>query len=279
MMSKYDPWVNMLRTTVAAFAAGVGGADAVTVLPFDSPLGAPDAFGRRIARNTSHLLIDESHVATVADPAGGAYAVEKLTDDLAVAAWELFGRLEEGAGPATPRSPTTVERARPRDRDPQAAADRAHRVPEPRRDAPRARRPRPRAARYAATARPSRRCATTRPQAHVFLATMGTVAAAHRARDVRRQPARGRRHRRRRRRRHRDRRRPGRGVRRAAGRLPGRQRRRLRRVGRRGRGAGCARPVPQWVVIAGRPRDWADDSAAMGVDALDFLTRTREKLA
>ena len=137
MMSKYDPWVNMLRTTVAAFAAGVGGADAVTVLPFDSPLGAPDAFGRRIARNTSHLLIDESHVATVADPAGGAYAVEKLTDDLAVAAWELFGRLEEGAGPGR-RDRADRRAARPRDRDPQATADRAHRVPEPRRDASRA---------------------------------------------------------------------------------------------------------------------------------------------
>ena len=95
MLSKYDPWVNMLRTTVAAFAAGIGGADSVTVVPFDSPLGRPDAFGRRIARNTSHLLIDESHVAHVADPAGGSYAVEKLTDDLAVAAWELFGRLDE----------------------------------------------------------------------------------------------------------------------------------------------------------------------------------------
>ena len=68
-----------------------------TVLPFDSPLGTPDMFGRRIARNTSALLMDEAHVARVADPAGGAYAVEKLTDDLAVAAWELFGRLEEGA--------------------------------------------------------------------------------------------------------------------------------------------------------------------------------------
>lgn len=96
MLTKYDPYVNMLRTTVAAFAAGVGGADAVTVLPFDTPLGQPDAFGRRIARNLSHLLIDESHVAKVADPAGGSYAVEKLTDDLAVAAWELFGRLDAG---------------------------------------------------------------------------------------------------------------------------------------------------------------------------------------
>ena len=95
MMSKYDPWVNMLRTTVAAFAAGVGGADAITVLPFDSTLGVPDAFGRRIARNTSSLLISESHLARVTDPAGGAYAIEK-PDDLAVAAWEVFGRLEDG---------------------------------------------------------------------------------------------------------------------------------------------------------------------------------------
>ncbi|WP_148614111.1 methylmalonyl-CoA mutase family protein [Nocardioides rubriscoriae] len=97
MMTRYDPWVNMLRTTVAAFSAGVGGADAVTVLPFDSALGRPDLFGRRIARNTSHLLISESHVARVADPAGGSYAVEKLTDDLAVAAWAVLGELEDGA--------------------------------------------------------------------------------------------------------------------------------------------------------------------------------------
>lgn len=94
MLSKYDPYVNMLRGTVAAFAAGVAGADAVTVLPFDSANGRPEAFGRRIARNVSHLLIDESHVAVVADPAGGAYAVERLTDDLAVAAWAELGEIE-----------------------------------------------------------------------------------------------------------------------------------------------------------------------------------------
>ncbi|MDN5892833.1 MAG: methylmalonyl-CoA mutase subunit beta [Nocardioides sp.] len=94
MMSKYDPYVNMLRTTVASFAAGVGGAEAVTVLPFDSALGVPDAFARRIARNTNSLLIHESHVAKVADPAGGSYAVEKLTDELAEAGWAEFGRIE-----------------------------------------------------------------------------------------------------------------------------------------------------------------------------------------
>lgn len=98
MMSRHDPWVNMLRGTVAAFAAGVGGADAITVVPFDERLGVPDALGRRIARNTSSLLIEESHVAAVTDPAGGSYAVEKLTDDLAVAAWAELGRIESDGG-------------------------------------------------------------------------------------------------------------------------------------------------------------------------------------
>ncbi|MGZ8738889.1 MAG: methylmalonyl-CoA mutase family protein, partial [Nocardioides sp.] len=98
MMTKHDPWVNMLRTCVAAFAAGVGGADSVTVLPFDARLGLSDAFARRIARNTSTLLVEESHVAKVADPAGGAFAVEKLTDDLAVAGWDELGRIESSGG-------------------------------------------------------------------------------------------------------------------------------------------------------------------------------------
>lgn len=94
MMTTFDPYVNMLRTTVAAFAAGVGGADAVTVLPFDARLGRSDAFGRRIARNTSSLLTAESHLGKVTDPAGGSYAVEKLTDDLAVAGWAEFTQIE-----------------------------------------------------------------------------------------------------------------------------------------------------------------------------------------
>lgn len=94
MTTRYDPWVNMLRGTVACFAAGVGGAEAVTVVPFDAALGRSDAFARRIARNTSSLLVHESHVAHVADPAGGAFAVERLTADLAEVAWAEFGRLE-----------------------------------------------------------------------------------------------------------------------------------------------------------------------------------------
>jgi methylmalonyl-CoA mutase len=101
MTTRYDPWVNMLRGTVAAFAAGVGGASAVTVWPFDAALGIPDEFGRRIARNVSALLLDESHVGVVADPAGGAHAVEKLTSEMALAAWSAFAELEANGGAET----------------------------------------------------------------------------------------------------------------------------------------------------------------------------------
>ncbi|MGW5462622.1 methylmalonyl-CoA mutase family protein [Streptomyces sp. NPDC003996] len=100
MMARRDPWVNMLRTTVATLAAGVGGADSVTVLPFDHALGLPDAFARRIARNTSTILIEESHLARVIDPAGGSWYVERLTDELAEAAWEFFRTIERDGGQA-----------------------------------------------------------------------------------------------------------------------------------------------------------------------------------
>ncbi|MFE9680380.1 methylmalonyl-CoA mutase family protein [Streptomyces sp. NPDC002701] len=100
MMSRRDPYVNMLRTTIATLAAGVGGADAVTVLPFDHALGLPDAFARRIARNTSTILMEESHLARVIDPAGGSWYVERLTDELAHAAWEFFQHIEGLGGQA-----------------------------------------------------------------------------------------------------------------------------------------------------------------------------------
>ncbi len=98
MMTVRDPWVNMLRTTLACFGAGVGGADSVTVQPFDARLGLPDGFARRIARNTQSLLLDESNVARVMDPAGGSWYVEQLTEDLAGAAWEWFTEIERAGG-------------------------------------------------------------------------------------------------------------------------------------------------------------------------------------
>ncbi|WP_163512324.1 methylmalonyl-CoA mutase family protein [Fodinicola acaciae] len=98
MMTRRDPWVNMLRTTLACFGAGIGGAEAITVLPFDAALGLPDAFARRIARNTHALLMAESHVARVIDPSGGSWYVERLTDDLARAGWTFFQELEKAGG-------------------------------------------------------------------------------------------------------------------------------------------------------------------------------------
>ncbi|MFG1923434.1 methylmalonyl-CoA mutase family protein [Cryptosporangium sp. NPDC048952] len=98
MMAGRDPWVNMLRTTLACFGAGIGGADAVTVAPFDAVLGLPDAFSRRIARNTQSLLLEESSLGRVIDPAGGSWYVESLTDELAKAAWDVFTGIERAGG-------------------------------------------------------------------------------------------------------------------------------------------------------------------------------------
>ncbi|MEQ8841930.1 MAG: methylmalonyl-CoA mutase family protein [Acidimicrobiales bacterium] len=98
MYSRRDPWVNMLRATTATLAAGVGGADAVTVLPFDDAIGESDGFSRRVARNTQLLLIEESHLALVVDPAAGSWFVESLTDRLANAAWAIFQKVEADGG-------------------------------------------------------------------------------------------------------------------------------------------------------------------------------------
>jgi methylmalonyl-CoA mutase len=275
MMSKYDPWVNMLRTTVSAFAAGVGGADSVTVLPFDTPLGVPDAFGRRIARNTGSLLISESHVARVTDPAAGAYAVEKLTDDLAVAAWELFGRLEDGAD-LDELIRATVER-----RDAEVATRRrpitgltefpnlAEVLPEREHAGDHVVR------RYGAAFEELRDQPVSQP---VFLATLGTVAA-HTARATFASNLL------------------------AAGGIPVEVAGATNNVdelverydgqpvvclaGSDAAYAEWADPAisrlreagATWVVVAGKPREGADDSCALGVDALAFLRRTREKLA
>lgn len=100
MTTRRDPWVNMLRGTLACFGAGTGGADAVTVLPFDAAIGRPDAFARRIARNTQTLLLEESNLFRVIDPAGGSWYVESRTRELAAAAWRWFRRIEAEGGMA-----------------------------------------------------------------------------------------------------------------------------------------------------------------------------------
>lgn len=103
MMTQRDPWVNMLRTTLAAFGAGVGGADTVLVYAFDVAIpggfpGMATSFARRIARNTQLLLLEESHVGRVLDPAGGSWFVEELTEQLAQQAWQHFRAIESRGG-------------------------------------------------------------------------------------------------------------------------------------------------------------------------------------
>ena len=100
MMTKRDPHGNIVRGTIAALAAAIGGADAVTVLPFSAALGAPDAFARRIARNTQTILIEESNLHRVADPAAGSGAIEALTDPLCQTAWWFFQGIEQAGGAA-----------------------------------------------------------------------------------------------------------------------------------------------------------------------------------
>lgn len=286
MMSKYDPYVNMLRGTVAAFAAGVGGAEAVTVVPFDAPLGLPDAFGRRIARNTSSLLIAESHLAKVTDPAGGAYAVEKLTDDLALAGWEELGRIEESGGAAAALADGSIQ-ARVDDvvatreqlvarrkqpitgvsEFPNLAEQLPERTPHPSADAVR---------RYGASFEALRDAPAAKP---VFLATLGPIAQ-HTARATFASnlfaaggiavTVAG----------------PTSGVEELVAALDGETVACL---------AGTDAAYEEWgaaavealraagvrhVILAGKPGDLAvDDSCAVGLDALAFLNRTREALA
>ncbi|HXD14959.1 MAG TPA: methylmalonyl-CoA mutase family protein [Xanthobacteraceae bacterium] len=98
MMSRRDPYVNTLRTTIAVAAAGLGGADSIAVLPHTAALGLPDAFARRLARNTQLLLLEESNLARVADPAAGSGALEAMTQALCTAAWTLLQEIEEAGG-------------------------------------------------------------------------------------------------------------------------------------------------------------------------------------
>ena len=98
MLTQRDADVNMLRATMATFAAGLAGANAVTVLPHTLACGLPDAFARRIARNTQLILLEESNLAKVSDPAAGSGGIESLTDALCDAAWTLFQEIETAGG-------------------------------------------------------------------------------------------------------------------------------------------------------------------------------------
>lgn len=98
MLAKRDPWTNILRSTIATAGAAIGGADAITVLPFTYALGQTDSFARRVSRNIQIVLQEESNLARVIDPAGGSWYFEKLTDELAQKAWAQFQEFEAKGG-------------------------------------------------------------------------------------------------------------------------------------------------------------------------------------
>jgi methylmalonyl-CoA mutase len=98
MLTQRDPYVNMLRATMATFSAGLAGANAIAVLPHTLALGLPDPFARRVARNTQLVLLEESNLAKVSDPAAGSGGIETLTQQLCEAAWSLFQETEKTGG-------------------------------------------------------------------------------------------------------------------------------------------------------------------------------------
>jgi methylmalonyl-CoA mutase len=110
MMTRNDPQVNILRTTIATFAAAIGGANSITVLPFTTACGLPDAFARRVARNTQLVLIEEAGVARVADPSAGTGWSEALTADLCATAWALFQEIERAGGAAVALEQGLIQR-------------------------------------------------------------------------------------------------------------------------------------------------------------------------
>jgi methylmalonyl-CoA mutase len=98
VLTHRDPYVNLLRNTVACFAAGLGGAEAITSVPYDAAVGVPDAVSRRLARNTALVLQEEAHLHRVTDPAGGSWYLDWLTDQVADKAWAIFQEIERGGG-------------------------------------------------------------------------------------------------------------------------------------------------------------------------------------
>ncbi len=98
VLTRRDPYVNLLRNTVGVFAAAIAGAEVITSVPFDAALGEPNDFSRRVARNTALILEAESHLHRVIDPAGGSWFLENVTDDLAHKSWAVFQEVESNGG-------------------------------------------------------------------------------------------------------------------------------------------------------------------------------------
>ena len=122
-LTEQDPWNNVVRTTIEAMAAVLGGTQSLHTNSFDEAIALPTDFSARIARNTQLILAEESGIANVADPLGGSWFVESLTAELAGKAWALIEEVE-GMGGMT----FSVAEGMPKRRIEEAAAARAARV-------------------------------------------------------------------------------------------------------------------------------------------------------
>ncbi len=122
-LTEQDPYNNIIRTTVEAMAAVLGGTQSLHTNSFDEALGLPTAFSSRIARNTQLVIAEETGIPNVIDPLGGSYYVEHLTHSLAEAAWTLIQEVEELGGMTK-----AVESGMPKLRIEEAAARRQARI-------------------------------------------------------------------------------------------------------------------------------------------------------
>lgn len=99
-LAEQDPYNNVVRTTVEAMAAVLGGTQSLHTNALDEAIGLPTEFSARVARNTQLILQMEAHIPKVADPWGGSYLMESLTDDLCDKAMEIINEIEEMGGMA-----------------------------------------------------------------------------------------------------------------------------------------------------------------------------------
>src|SRR5207253_740105 len=122
-LTEQDPYNNIIRTTIEALAAVLGGTQSLHTNSFDEAIALPTDFSARIARNTQLILAEESGIPNVADPLGGSYYVEALTKELADKAWALIEEVE-GLGGMT----AAVRDGMPKRRIEEASAERAAKV-------------------------------------------------------------------------------------------------------------------------------------------------------
>jgi len=122
-LTEQDPYNNVIRTTIEAMAATLGGTQSLHTNSFDEAIALPTEQSARIARNTQLILQHESGITDVVDPLGGSYYIEALTKDLADRAWELIDEVEQLGGMTK-----AVEAGLPKMRIEEAAAERQARI-------------------------------------------------------------------------------------------------------------------------------------------------------